>query len=103
MGKIISRIKYRRLIPSLLISAISVIPLAGCSTTTHDPPLIINVAAATSLTDALEEINTLYTRGNPNVTITPNFASSGTLQTQIENGAPVDVFLSAAAAQMDNL
>jgi molybdate transport system substrate-binding protein len=37
------------------------------------------------------------------VTLTPNFASSGTLQTQIENGLPADVFVSAAVAQMDNL
>ena len=103
MGKIISGIKYGRLIPALIISAISVIPLAGCSTTTHDSPVTINVAAAASLTDALKEINTTYTQGKPNVTITPNFASSGTLQTQIENGAPVDVFISAAATQMDNL
>ena len=95
------KIKY--VIPALLISALPVIALAGCSPTAQASSVTISVAAATSLTDALKEINALYTRNKPNVTITPNFASSGTLQTQIENGAPVDVFISAAAAQMDNL
>jgi molybdate transport system substrate-binding protein len=66
-------------------------------------PVNLNISAAASLTDALKEINKLYTQAKPNVTFTANFASSGTLQTQIENGAPVDVFISAAAAQMDNL
>jgi molybdate transport system substrate-binding protein len=73
------------------------------STTSTAQPVTLNISAAASLTDALKEINTLYTTQNPNVTITPNFASSGTLQTQIQNGAPADVFISAAAAQMDNL
>lgn len=106
MKKRIQRIKYGLLIPALLISALSVIPLAGCSRNsvpTQASPITINVAAAASLTDVLKEINNLYTRGKPNINITPNFASSGTLQVQIENGAPVDVFISAAAAQMDNL
>ena len=63
----------------------------------------LTVSAAASLSDVLKEIDKLYTQNEPNVTITTNFASSGTLQTQIENGAPVDIFISAAPTQMDNL
>ena len=66
-------------------------------------PVTLNVSAAASLSNVLKAINVLYTQANPNVTISANFASSGTLQQQIENGAPADVFLSAATAQMDNL
>ena len=67
------------------------------------PPITLNVAAASSLSNVLKAIDTAYTQANPNITITLNSGASGTLQTQIENGAPADVFLSAAAAQMDNL
>jgi molybdate transport system substrate-binding protein len=51
----------------------------------------------------MQEIKTIYQNGNPNINITYNFASSGALQQQIEQGAPVDVFFSAAAKQMDAL
>jgi len=74
--------------------------MTGCS---KPASLELNVCAGVGLTDVLTEINELYMQENNNVTITANFASSGTLQHQIEQGAPVDVFLSAAAAQMDNL
>ena len=40
---------------------------------------------------------------NKNITIVSNYAASGTLQTQIEQGATCDVFISAAAKQMNNL
>jgi molybdate transport system substrate-binding protein len=63
----------------------------------------LNVSAASSLTDVLKAIDKAFVAQNPNIAVTPNFASSGTLQTQIENGAPADVFISAAAVQMDNL
>lgn len=66
-------------------------------------PIELNVSAALSLTDALKTINDLYMQENKNVKIVANFASSGTLQKQIEQGAPADVFISAAAAQMDAL
>jgi molybdate transport system substrate-binding protein len=71
--------------------------------TTTVLPVTLNISAASSLTNALNEINKAYTALKPWVTLTPNYGSSGTLQTQIEQGAPCDVFLSAAAAQMDNL
>ena len=83
--------------------------LAGCGgmTTTDTAktaaPVTLNVAAATSLASALKEVNSGYAQARPYVTITPNFAASGTLQQQIQNGAPVDVFVSAAAKQMDNI
>lgn len=61
------------------------------------------VAAAASLQDALEELDPLFESAHPTITVNYNFASSGTLQQQIEQGAPVDVFVSAAASQMDAL
>lgn len=61
------------------------------------------VSAAASLTDALKEIAPLYNQTHPNVTLRYNFASSGALQQQIENGAPADIFISAAEKQMDVL
>ena len=87
-------------ITPLLLTAASLLIFTGCAA---KEPVTLNVSAAASLTDAIKEINILFTKQNPDVAITPNFASSGTLQTQIQNGAPVDVFISAAATQMDNL
>ena len=67
------------------------------------PPVTLNISAASSLANALKAIDTAYTQANPNVTIVLNTAASGTLQLQIENGAPADIFLSAAASNMDAL
>jgi molybdate transport system substrate-binding protein len=63
----------------------------------------LTVSAAASLKEALNEITPLYSESKSNVTIRNNFGSSGNLQQQIINGAPVDVFISAAAKQMDEL
>ena len=67
------------------------------------PPVTLNISAASSLSNVLKLVDAAYTQANPNVTILLNTAASGTLQMQIENGAPADVFLSAAAANMDAL
>jgi len=63
----------------------------------------ITVSAAVSLKDALEEIAQLYRTGKPDVAVHFNLGGSGTLQRQIEQGAPVDVFISASPAEMDSL
>jgi len=67
------------------------------------PPVTLNISAASSLSNVLKAIDPAYTQANPNVTIVLNTAASGTLQLQIENGAPADIFLSAATANMDTL
>lgn len=61
------------------------------------------VSAAASLKDALEEIKPLYQKNNPNINISYNFGASGALQQQIEQGAPADIFISAAKRQVDAL
>lgn len=61
------------------------------------------VAAAASLQDAIEELDPLFESAYPGMTVNYNFAASGTLQQQIEQGAPVDLFISAATKQMDAL
>lgn len=63
----------------------------------------ITVSAAISLKDALDEMGKSYERSHPDFRITFNYAGSGTLQHQIEQGAPVDIFVSAAERQMDAL
>lgn len=62
----------------------------------------LTVSAAASLTDVLNELAEIYNENN-DVNITYNFAGSGTLQQQIENGADVDIFFSAGLNQMDAL
>ena len=66
-------------------------------------PVTLLVSAAASLQNALEVIQTDFETEHPNIAINYNFASSGALQQQIEQGAPVDVFISAGVPQMDAL
>ena len=63
----------------------------------------ILVSAAASLTDALEDLKGAFEEAHEGVTVTYNFGSSGKLATNIENGAPSDVFLSASAKDMDDM
>jgi len=63
----------------------------------------ITVSAAISLKDSLEEIGKAYRGEKPGVTVHFNLGASGTLQQQIEQGAPVDVFISASPTQMNTL
>jgi molybdate transport system substrate-binding protein len=67
------------------------------------PTTELTISAAASLKDAMEEIKPLYQEEYPNNEIVYNFGSSGSLQRQIEQGAPVDVFISAAVDKMDAL
>ena len=61
------------------------------------------VFAAASMTETMTEIKGLYEAANPGVTITCNFDSSGTLKSQIQEGAECDLFISAAPKQMNAL
>jgi molybdate transport system substrate-binding protein len=75
----------------------------GCSpASTEEPKVELTISAAASLKDALEEIEKQYEQKNE-VNLLLNFAASGTLGTQIEQGAPVDVFLSADEETFTNL
>ena len=61
------------------------------------------VFAAASMTETLTEIKGMYEAANPGVTLTYNFDSSGTLKTQIQEGADCDLFISAGQKQMNQL
>ena len=71
--------------------------------TTEADPVTLNVFAAASMTETLTEIQEMYKEVAPNVTLVFNFDSSGTLKTQIQEGADCDVFISAAQKQMNQL
>ncbi len=63
----------------------------------------IIVFAAASMTETLTEIKALYEAAHPGIVLTYNFDSSGTLKTQIQEGADCDLFISAGQKQMDQL
>ena len=63
----------------------------------------ITVSGAASLKYALKEIGNAYQKSRPQTRVNFNFGSSGTLQKQIEQGAPVDVFVAASQANMNAL
>jgi len=61
----------------------------------------LTVSAAASLTDAFGAVKTAFAKEHPGVNVTMNFAASGALLSQMEKGAPVDVFASADQKTMD--
>lgn len=98
----------KRLIVTFLAGAL-VFSFTACSTQnnaqTGDSTDNINltISAAASLKNAMEELTPMYKEASKGQTLTFNYGGSGDLQKQIENGAPVDVFISAAQKQMDAL
>ena len=84
------------LILPLALFMMGCVPAAAESKTLH-------VFAAASLTDAFTEIGENFEAANPGITISFNFSGSQALRTQIEEGAPADVFASANKTEVDAL
>ena len=69
----------------------------------EEEPVELIVFAAASMQETLTELGNIYREEHPNVTLTFNFDSSGTLKTQIQEGADCDIFISAGQKQMNQL
>jgi molybdate transport system substrate-binding protein len=85
-------IRLRALLPFVLVLLVASAPVRAQE---------LLVSAAASLTNAFKEIGAEFEKANPGAKITFNFAASGPLLQQIENGAPVDVFAAADQETMD--
>ena len=106
---------------ALLIAAVMVLSFAACAAPAAEPapateetaapeetvpeaePVELIVFAAASMTETMNQIAEMYKTVAPNVTLTYNFDSSGTLKTQIQEGAECDLFISAGQKQMNQL
>ena len=91
---------------SLVILCMTLCLFAGCSKTPppeNAKPVELIVFAAASMTETMTALGEQYTASHSDVTITFNFDSSGTLKTQIQEGAYCDIFISAGQKQMDQL
>jgi molybdate transport system substrate-binding protein len=107
-------VKLDRRLAGLVLTVVTV--LAACSgadtaTPTATPTAAaastaagsLTIYAASSLTAAFTEMKTAYQTANPGVTLTLSFGASSTLETQIEQGAPADVFASADTSNPQKL
>ena len=100
---------------AMLIAAVMVLSFAACAapateetaapeeTVPEAEPVELIVFAAASMTETMNQIAELYKAKAPNVTLTYNFDSSGTLKTQIQESAECDLFISAGQKQMNQL
>lgn len=102
--------KRTKALAALLALAMSMTAcLTGCGSTNTNTNADASektelvVFAAASMTETLNQIKTDYEAQHKDVMLTYNFDSSGTLKTQIQEGATCDVFISAAQKQMDQL
>lgn len=111
----------KKLLATMLLTLLTLLTmsiLSGCSSkktvdtqaTTKQSEYIakeaqveLTILSAASLTDVTKEIADTYKQIVPNVTLTFSYGASGALMNQIEEGAPADVFISAATKQMDAL
>lgn len=93
--------KLMSLLTALLLAA-SLCALTGVACAQEEEVELV-VFAAASMTETLNQIKETYEAENPGVTLTYNFDSSGTLKTQIQEGAECDLFISAGQKQMDQL
>ncbi len=99
-----------RLIPTFALVSIAVLAsaLGACASTEADrtteaPPARLSVFAAQSLAESFTSLAHAFEAAHPGVTVEVNLASSSALATQIEQGAPADVFASADVPQMERL
>ncbi|MCC5665556.1 molybdate ABC transporter substrate-binding protein [Nostoc sp. CHAB 5784] len=100
--------KRRQILGFLGIAVAGLLLAIGLPLVTPSPGVAqsnasIVVSAASSLKEALQDIKTLYQQSKSNINISYNFGASGALQQQIEQGAPADIFISAAKKQVDAL
>ncbi|NHM28873.1 molybdate ABC transporter substrate-binding protein [Desulfofundulus sp. TPOSR] len=90
------------LVAGLLIGVVSGCGTPGAEQKTSPAPELM-VFAGAGLKDALPEVANLYLQSHPGIKISFNFAGSGTLQKQIEQGAPADIVIFPGEKQMDTL
>jgi len=94
----------------LAVMAAMAVGLIGCGgqqegskSTGGKEKVHLTVFAAASMTETLNQLKTEYEKQHPDVELTFNYDSSGTLKKQIQNGAECDIFISAAQKQMNQL
>lgn len=87
---------------AILITMMTALVFTGCTPKPEEKVELLVMAAA-SLTDVCDELKEAYEEENESTTLNFSFGGSGTLQAQIEEGAPADIFMSAATKQMDAL
>lgn len=99
--------KKKQLFAVLAAAILGASALSGCSAeeegTSQKKTVTLTIPAAASLKDVTKDIAKKYKEKEPNVKLDFSYGSSGALQTQIEEGAEADIFISAAQKQMDAL